>query len=138
MFLLCQLRKDGRLCVITESYATKTLSDQHIAEVLTLPYPRPDYAGVDKSAAELRGRLYANNIYVRKGPADVEESIKEVRRWLAPDQNGWRRILVHPRCYHLRSEMSSYRRNDETGRIIKEYDHGPDALRYLVWTLRHN
>lgn len=138
VFLLCQLRPNGQLCVFAESYAIKTLSDQHIRDVLAQPYPVADYAAVDRSAAELRGRLHAAEIYTRKGPGDVEESIKELRRWIAPDENGVRRFLVHPRCKHLRVEFASYRRDDVTGKPIKEWDHGCDAARYLCWVLRYD
>jgi phage terminase large subunit len=137
VFLLAQIRGDGRLCIFYESYAIKRLSDQHIDEVLALPYPRPDYAAVDKSAAELKGRLHRESIYTRNGPADVEESIKEFRRALAKDENGWRRILIHPRCKHFRAEMASYRRDPNTEKPIKQFDHGPDSGRYLTWTVRH-
>lgn len=136
VFLLCQERADGRLCVFRESYATQTLSDRHITEVIGLGYPAPDYAAVDKSAAELKGRLHAADIYTRNGAPDVEESIKVARGWLAPDANGWRRVLVHPRCTQLRAELASYRRDAATGRPVKQFDHGPDALRYLIWTKR--
>lgn len=136
VFLLCQERADGRLCVFRESYATQTLSDRHIGEVIGLGYPAPDYAAVDKSAAELKGRLHAADIYTRNGAPDVEESIKVARGWLAPDGNGWRRVLVHPRCTQLRAELASYRRDAATGRPVKQFDHGPDALRYLIWTKR--
>lgn len=136
VFLLCQERADGRLCVFAESYATQTLSDRHITEVLALGYPAPDYAAVDKSAAELKGRLHAADIYTRNGAPDVEESIKVARGWLAPDPNGWRRVLIHPRCTQLRAELASYRRDAATGRPVKQFDHGPDALRYVIWTKR--
>lgn len=139
VFLLIQVRPDGTLCQFAESYAVEKLSDQHITEVQGLcqiaGYPAPDFAAVDKSAAELKGRLMAQNIYTRNGPSDVEESIKEFRRALAPDANGRRRYLVHPRCKHFRIEMASYRR-DANGRVVKAFDHGPDAARYGVWTQR--
>jgi phage terminase large subunit len=136
VFGLYQLRRDGTICRFAESYAAGLLSDAHLAQVLAMPYPRPDYAVVDKSAAELKGRLHAEGIYTRNGPADVEESIKELRRALAADGNGRRRVLVHPRCRDLRAEMASYRR-DANGRIIKAWDHGIDEMRYLVYALRH-
>lgn len=135
VFLLVQQRHDGTLCVFEESYATGLLSNTHIERVQELAYPTPEYTVVDKSAAELKGRLRAESLYTRNGPADVEESIKEARRALALDANGRRRVLVHPRCRHLRSEMASYRR-DLNGRILKQFDHGPDALRYLLWSVR--
>ncbi len=99
-------------------------------------YPHPDFAVVDKSAAELKGRMHAESIYTRNSPSDVEESIKELRRALAPDKNGRRRVKVHPRCKNLRAEMVSYRR-DANGKIVKAYDHSIDALRYGVWTQRY-
>jgi hypothetical protein len=137
VFLLIQERADGRLCVFAEHYAVQMLEAQHIQEVLDLGYPAPDYAVVDKSAAALKGHLQALGIATVNGAPSVEESIKVLRGMLAPDQNGRRRILVHPRCKHLRSEMASYRRDQVTGKVVKEWDHGPDAIRYLAHVKRH-
>lgn len=137
VFLLAQERPNGQLCIFAESYACQAREDEHIGKVLALPYPRPEYAAVDKSAAALKRWLHDVGVYTRNGPADVEESVKEFRSALAPDTNGWRRVLVHPRCVHLRFEMANYRRNEETRKIIKEHDHGPDAGRYLFWTKRY-
>ncbi len=137
VFLLVQERPNGQLCVFYESYEVKTLEDQHIARVVALPYPAPDYAAVDSAAAELRGRLHAAGMYTRGKPPKIEESIKPVRRMLAKDANGRRAILVHPRCKHLRLELASYRRDPLSGAPIDEWNHGPDALRYLAWTKRY-
>lgn len=135
VFLLVQLRHDGTLNVFYESDQCGVLSNDHIDEILKLPYPLPDFAVVDKSAAELKGRLHAASIYTRNGPADVEESIKELRRALALDSNNRRRVRVHSRCKNLKAEMGSYRR-DLNGKIIKAFDHSIDALRYGVWSQR--
>ena len=135
-FLLCQLRNDGRLCLFGEVYRVKTFADQHTREVIDLGYPFPDYAAVDKSAAQLKGIMREMGIDVVNGPASVEESIKEARGWIGADQNGRRRLLVHPRCRHFRAEMLSYI-YDDNGKPVKQYDHGPDAIRYLIWRLRH-
>lgn len=137
VFLLVQQKADGHLDVFAESYAVKTLPDQHVKSVLALGYPEPDFAAVDKSAAALRGYLHAENVYTRSGPSDVEESIKVFRGVVAPDENGWRRLRVHPRCRHLRFEMGAYRRDPASGKPIKQHDHGCDSLRYLCWTVRH-
>jgi hypothetical protein len=56
VFGLYQLRRDGTIVRFAESYRTQTLSEAQIADVLALPYPLPEYAVVDSSAAELRGR----------------------------------------------------------------------------------
>ena len=134
--LFCQLRDDGRICIFEESYRVRTLSDQHIESVLAAGYPDPDYAVVDSAAAELRGRLASYGIGTYGKPQNVEESIKEARRMIAPDVNGWRRILVHPRCDHLRFELASYRRDDK-GNPIAQHDHGVSALRYLAYRMRY-
>lgn len=136
VFLLIQERADSRLCVFREDYRVRALADGHISDILALEYPTPEYVATDSSAAELRGRLHAVGLYTRGKPPKVEESVKALRRMLAPDQNGWRRILVHPRCKHLRAEMASYRYDQQTEKPVKEWDHGPDALRYFAWTKR--
>lgn len=136
VFLLCQLRPTGQLCIFAESYACGKLSDNHIDEVLALPYPQPEFAAVDKSAAELKARLMEKGIYTRNSPPTVAESIKIMRGWVSPDANNFRRLLVHPRCKQFRAEMASYRLHPVTSDPVKEFDHGPDAGRYIIWTLR--
>jgi hypothetical protein len=137
VILLCQLRADGQVVVFDEVYRVKTLEEAHVAEALELGYPSPNYAAVDSSAAQLRGRLNGLGLGTVKATHNVEEGIKELRRWLAPDQNGRRGVLVHPRCKHLRAEMLSYARDEQSGKPLKTFDHGPDALRYLTWTIRY-
>lgn len=138
VFLFAQVRPNGQVCIFDESYALHKLSDQHIKDVLSMTafngavYPKPQIAAIDKSAAELKGRLQAKGIDTINGPGDVEESIKVMRSFIAPDENGFRRLLIHPRCKHLRSEMASYRRDVVSGKPIKQFDHGPDAARYGI------
>jgi len=141
VIFLVQQRDDGRLCVFAEDYRCVMLSDQHIKDVLTWPYPAPDIVAHGPGAAEIRGRLFDASLMPHQSTADVEESIKEMRRAIGADVNGWRRILVHPRCVQLRAEMASYRNDPAVGkaiRPIKQFDHGPDALRGLIWILRHS
>lgn len=137
VFLLAQERPNGQLCIFAESYAVGAREDDHIADVRALPYARPQYAAVDKSAATLKRWLHDAQIYTRNGPSDVEESIKELRTAFAPDANGFRRVLIHPRCVRLRWELTNYRRDETTRKPIKAHDHGPDSARYLFWTKRH-
>jgi len=132
VFGLYQLRHDGTICRFAEMYRTQTLSEQQIADVLALPYPAPEYAVVDSSAAELRGRIQEQGIGTYGGTHPVEEGIKVLRRMLAPDVNGRRRLLVHPRCAHFRAEMASYRYDSATGKPVKQFDHGPDEARMLA------
>lgn len=137
VILWCQQRPDGALVVFDESYACLVLSDTHIADALASGPEAPDLAVHGPGAAEIRGRLFAAGVSPMQSTANVEESTKELRRRLAPDANGWRAILVHPRCVQLRAEMASYRADPATGRPVKQFDHGPDALRGLVHVLRN-
>ena len=98
-------------------------------------YPEPEYIAADNAAATAIGIMGNRGFYTRKKPTSIEESVKNTRRMLAPDGNGWRRIRVHPRCKRLRFEMAAYRTNDK-GEPLEGHDHGPSALRYLAWTKR--
>lgn len=138
VFGLYQLRHDGTLVRFAEMYRTQTLSEAQIADVLALPYPAPEFAVVDSSAAELRGRIQEQGIGTYGGTHPVEEGIKVLRRFIAPDTNGRRRLLVHPRCAHFRAEMASYRYDSATGKPVKQFDHGPDEARMLAWRLRYD
>jgi hypothetical protein len=138
VFLLVQRRGNGQLCVFEESYEVMTLEDDHINRVKALPYPAPELAAVDSAAAELRGRLHEDGFSTVGKPSKIDQSIKTTRRMLAPDANGRRRILVHPRCRHLRMEMASYRLDSVSGEPVDAFNHGPDALRYLAWSQRYD
>jgi len=131
-----QLRANGRLCRFDELYRCKMVEEAQVEEALGMDYPEPDYAAIDSSAAQLRGRLMAAGIGTFRATHKVEEGIKEFRGWLAADGNGFRRFLVHPRCRHFRAEMISYRYDDK-GKPVKQFDHGPDEARYITWIMRH-
>ena len=136
VILLVQQRPDGRLCVFAESYACLKLSGAHIQEVLAMPYPAPDLVVHGPGAAEIRGNIHAAGLPASQSTAKVDESIKVLRSALAADANVWRKVLVHPRCRHLRAEMASYRYEPGGTTPIKAFDHGPDAIRGLCWVLR--
>jgi hypothetical protein len=137
VILFAQIKTDGHLDIFDELYETQTLPEDQIARALAKPYPEPDGAICDSSAATLRRRLHDNSIPTKRGTHAVVEGIKHLRSYLAADNNGVRRIRVHPRCKHLRSEMASYRIEPGSDTPVKAFDHGLDALRYLAWSQRH-
>jgi phage terminase large subunit len=136
VILFAQVKPDGHVDVFDESYACLKLSNVHIEEAQARGYPEPDYAVHGPGTAEIRGRLTDAGIAPRGCQAKVEESVKELRAAIASDANGWRRVRVHPRCRHLRAEMLSYAYEPGSEKPVKQYDHGPDALRGGIWTLR--
>jgi hypothetical protein len=135
--MLCQMRGDGTLAVFGESYKIETLAKDHLLAVRKMSiekgWPMPDYVVRDRAAASLDGALSAigiNRVYYDR--VDKDESIKEMRTWIAADQNDVRRLIAHPRVRHFRYEVAQFSTN-KSGKIIEEHDHGPDAVRYLIW-----
>lgn len=139
VYLLAQLRSDGKIAIFYESYRIKTEAKAHLEEVRKAcqdsGWPFPDTAHYDKAAAHLEGVFRDSGLsYLYRGPGSVDESIKELKASCDVDDNGWRRLIVHPRCVLFRLEMSSYA-VDENNRPIKAHDNGPDAARYGNWNI---
>ena len=135
-FILCQLRADGTLAVFDESFRCRTDPDEHLEEVMEMGYPLPDFVAIDSSAVQLANKVLQAGMITQKATHHVEEGIKELRAWLFAKDGEWRRLIIHPRCRHLIAEFNTYRRDELTDKPVKEFDHGLDALRYLVWRLR--
>lgn len=145
VFLLAQLRGDGRLAVFAESYAVKKLAPDHIKEVIAMHarnrWPKPSRVIYDKAAASLGGHLRAELAQAWGMPASdivynavpVDQGNSELNTRVAPDENDVRMVIVHPRCKYLRLEAVSYKINPKTGKRVKDFDHGPDAMRLGVW-----
>lgn len=145
VFLLAQLRHNGRLAIFAESYAIKELAPDHIKEVVAMckrnGWAKPSRVIYDKAAASLGGHLQAELAASWSMPASdithnavpVDQGNSELNTRLAPDENDVRMIMVHPRCKFLRLEMVSYKINPKTGRRVKDFDHGPDAMRLGIW-----
>lgn len=144
VILFANITPQGFIHVFDEYYATGELSETSLDNALTKPYRRPEIAYVDSSAAELKTRIHNKNIMATGATHPVGEGIKNVRRFIC-DPNDVRMLKVHPRCVNLIREMVSYE-YDEHSKVAtigerkprKVDDHGPDALRYLLWSLRFN
>jgi len=145
VFLFAQIRPDGTLAIFYENYRIKTLAPEHIKEVVAtsaaMGWARPSRIAYDKASASLGGHLKEElyNLwrmpasYVTYNAVPVDQGNKELNTWVAPDGNGVRRVICHPRCKYLRLEMVTYKINPKTNRVVKDYDHGPDATRIGLW-----
>lgn len=136
VILLAQRRANGQVAVFYESYKIKTRYKEHIDEVFEVcrdnGWRRPYSAYYDKSAAALKGALYdAGFTTFYPSPSSRDESIKIMKEACGADENGFRSVIVHPRCHQLQMEMASW--SIVNGKAGKQFDHGPDALRYGVW-----
>lgn len=139
--IMAQRRTDGTIGVFGEDLAIKKLADEHMEEALAkadyYDWAHPELIVRDRAAAALGGavrRVFGFNARYNQIP--VDESIKELRDWLAEDKNGVRRVTIHPRCRYTRFQFNSYSYN-KVGNIIKQHDDAPDAIRYLVWNEIH-
>lgn len=98
-------------------------------------YKKPEAAYLDPSAVEFANRLWAADVDTVRPRHHVEQGISRIQG-LLKDGAGNVSVTIHPRCTRLISEFQSYSRDPNTGKPLKENDHGPDALRYLAWGRR--
>lgn len=87
---------------------------------------------VDPSAASFIAALLRRGMYVLAADNDVLDGIRKTSSLIKQ-----RRLLINANCSPLLGEMGTYlwdKKNGPNGedRVVKERDHGPDALRYFV------
>lgn len=105
------------------------------------PYPLPNIAYVDSSAAMFKGALTVRGIANVGATHSVLEGIRNVRRMIS-DANGVTLLKIHPRCKHTIREMHSYRFDDSAQvaggerKPLKIDDHSGSCLRYGTHHLR--
>lgn len=134
VFLLAQERSDGQLAVFAESYAVHVQKTRHIDVIKRMckknkwAYPR--FAVYDSAAPSLGAAIKTSGVRnVFPGTKKLDDSVDVIRDACAADYNEWREIVVHPRCRLLRFEMVTWS-YDKHGNFGKNFDNGPDALRY--------
>lgn len=143
VFLLAQETPIGGMNIFYEMYRTLTLEENQIKELNELPYPQAEATYVDSSARQLKDRLGNSGYAIAGATHHVSEGIKNVRR-LIGNEGGVHLLKIHPRCVNLIREMSSYV-YDKGATVavvgepkpLKVDDHGPDAIRYMTWHMRH-
>lgn len=148
VILFMQDNAIGGLNVFDEYYACEETHEDTLHNILDSTqyhyhqYRRPEWGYVDGSAAMFRGEIHKRGLQTINGTHKVTEGIKATRA-LIMTGDGIRRLLVHPRCINFIYEMGVYR-SDPKGRAIegeivpiKIDDHGPDAVRYVIFKRRH-
>lgn len=147
VFLLCQFTPQGGINVFNEYAACLEVEETSLKNVLEMcdmlgkPYPHPEIAYVDSSAAQLKGRIWGLSIQTKGATHVVTEGIKNLRR-LVCDGNGVRLLKIHPRCKGVISDFQSYEYSDSGAAVSGERkpaklnDHHVDSLRYVAWKLR--
>ena len=90
---------------------------------------------VDPSAKSFITELRNRGFYVKEGDNDVLDGIRLVASLFTRN-----RLHVHRRCEGLIKELHSYVWDEKAGergeeKPVKMLDHGPDSLRYAIFTL---
>jgi len=142
LYVCAEWRHDGR-------GSTMQLTDSQYADALLKwldslkrqggPFAlldQPRFWVVDPSAASFRAELKSRNLLQAKANNEVVDGIR-----LVSDLFARRKLLIHESCRNLIDETSGYSWDDKAALLgedkpIKLADHGPDALRYGVKTMK--
>lgn len=135
---LVQYRKDGRLALFYEDHAVRMRTQDQMQRLFDAcernGWPKPTLGVYDKAAPSLGDEMRkAGIINVFRSPANRDDSLTVLRNEVGPDENGWRRLIVHPRCELTALQFAAYA-YDEQGVPIKDNDDAVDAARYGVYT----
>jgi len=142
VFLLVGLGVDNRLYVIDEwrwdsrlrgRQKTDSEYSKHLRGWLTELDVVVNHIFYDPSAASFGVQLWRDKVLgLTKADNSVEDGIRRISSLLSTE-----RLYVHKRCEGLIQEMQAYtwdKKAAEKGedKPIKDNDHGPDALRYVI------
>lgn len=118
--------------VFDEYFAYRELAEVSIENALKKEWAKPEVAYVDSSAAQLRRRLWDEDIDTVGATHDVEEGIKRAASWIL-DGDGVAHLKFHPRCVRSVREIPSYVREEKNLKPAKVDDHAADCVRYGLW-----
>lgn len=134
--------KNNQLHLYREYFATEKTTTENGQMVYALSKNDPPAAWTSADPESRDGRLtLARYCNIPNKPAPkhlgVIEGIQHVKKWLALDANGYSGLLVHDNCKHIIKEFRNYRwkADQKKDTVMKQNDHGLDALRYICMTL---
>lgn len=138
--MFAQLRNNGQVAVFYENFQANKLATDHLIECLNIAkennWPSPVHVVCDRASAHLHKAVKDLGLMPRYNVVKVDESIKEVKKFIQRNKGEDDPILImHPRCKHTRSEFLTFAYSEKTGKIIKAFDHGLDAIRYGCWDI---
>ena len=93
--------------------------------------PACEVDAVDAQAADLIAELVAAGVNATAGKGRIKNGISLIQDRLKVRGDGLSRLTIDPSCQELINEMESYHYKPGSDDPEKEFDHGPDALRYL-------
>lgn len=135
--------KDDEYYILDEIYATETL-DEEIADLILIKeknlIDKKLYCVAsffDPAKPEVVKAFRRKGITnLRKAKKDVIEGIKSVKRLLKTNiKSGKPKIFISKKCINLIFEFHRYANKKDEDAVVKEFDHGMDALRYVIYSL---
>jgi len=131
--IIIGVNSDGKVRVLDEFYAAKTLSDDLIrqAKRLSTEY-NIDVFMVDPSCADLIELMRRDGLPAHAANNSVQAGINCVGSFLRILADNCPYMTVSPLCINLIKEFAAYRWKDKSikEQPVKEADHALDALRY--------
>ena len=145
--LFIAMDTDGDCVIYDELYLRETGQEDTVSAILgkTKPFKARGSWG-DSARPDWIDYLSKHGVPTQKSIKDVELGIAKVTEWLTPhSQTGKPRLKISMRCTELLDQLNNYvypkKQNlEDNGRRLpeKQFDDGPDALRYFVMTYGDN
>jgi PBSX family phage terminase large subunit len=128
---------DGRLYIFREHYQSKMIVRDHAALINEQDREAYDWTIADHDAED-RATLHAEGIYTLPAEKGILPGINAVKARLRPAGDGLPRLFFLKPCVNSISEMIGYawpqsvEGRSEKEAPVKENDHCPDVVRYMV------
>ncbi len=132
--LIIQVSPSEDVFVIEERY-DRQLSPSELAQSVYRPlYERYRVKAwhCDPAGQSEMAEMRQAGVPVMSKRSSVADGIIAVRKLLRPPAGGAPRLHIDRRCEQLIRELGRYRFRDGSDEVMKQDDHGPDALRYFV------
>lgn len=128
---------DGSLVLYSEHYQGKQVPALHAVSIKARGewirgVVDPAAGGSQQSDGAQMIEMYkASGLHLKPADNSVEAGIHQCLQLLSTG-----RLKIFSTLVNLKSEFKMYRRDEEDRKVIKEYDHALDAMRYLVMSGR--
>lgn len=137
--LLVRVDANGRVHVERECHRAGMLTREkvEITDKFAASAGGVDVVVVDPAAAPLKAELRAAGFTVMDGVNDVLPGISVVRQSIGVGPDGEPMLTIDPSCERTiaETELYAWDPNAKMDKVVKENDHGPDAIRYACMHL---
>jgi phage terminase large subunit len=124
----------GLQVYILDELGGKDLTASELNEMIVNRWYHTNYiAYIDHNLSESGLREFDNAVLAEKGKGSVEAGINSIRQYMEQGD-----FFISEECPNTIYEIENYRRDPETGRILKGDDHHIDAMRMAIYSELQN